>query len=73
MVALIAGGTTLAYHPIYIFASIAFGSLFVPWMNDSGFWVVALKNFSATVASIALIVPGGSDDIIGRITNGIDK
>ncbi|MCZ6795148.1 MAG: SLC13 family permease [Planctomycetota bacterium] len=30
----------LSYHRIYIFAAIAFGSKFISWMNDSGFWVV---------------------------------
>lgn len=40
MMAAILGGTTLPYHPIYIFASIGFGSLVGSWMNDSGFWVV---------------------------------
>ena len=65
LTALMASGAPLPYHPMYIFASIAFGSLCVPWMNDSGFWVVArmsgmtereaLKNFSVTVASIAFM------------------
>ena len=31
----------LPYHPIYILLSIGFGSLFISWMNDSGFWIVA--------------------------------
>lgn len=31
----------LPYHPIYILLSIGFGSAFISWMNDSGFWVVA--------------------------------
>ncbi len=39
MVALI-GKTELPYHPIYILLSVGFGSLFISWMNDSGFWVV---------------------------------
>lgn len=41
MAPLIGDGLQLPYHPIYIFLGIGFGSLFVPWMNDSGFWVVA--------------------------------
>lgn len=41
MTALLGTGAELAYHPVYIFLAIGFGSLFVPWMNDSGFWVVA--------------------------------
>jgi GntP family gluconate:H+ symporter len=41
MLALIGPEFQLPYHPIYILLSIGFGSLFVSWMNDSGFWVVA--------------------------------
>ena len=65
MYALIQSGDALAYHPVYILMAIGFGSLFVPWMNDSGFWVVsrmsgmtpdeALKNFSVTVGSLAVM------------------
>ena len=65
MYALIQSGDALAYHPVYILMAIGFGSLFVPWTNDSGFWVVsrmsgmtpdeALKNFSVTVGSLAVM------------------
>ncbi|NND32853.1 MAG: gluconate transporter [Saprospiraceae bacterium] len=40
MAALIGTEAQLPYHPIYILLSIGFGSLFISWMNDSGFWVV---------------------------------
>jgi GntP family gluconate:H+ symporter len=30
----------LGYHPVYLALAIGFGSKPVPWMNDSGFWVV---------------------------------
>jgi len=40
MAALIGPGAQLSYHPVYILLSIGFGSLFISWMNDSGFWVV---------------------------------
>lgn len=40
MTALIGPEFKLPYHPIYILLSIGFGSLFISWMNDSGFWVV---------------------------------
>lgn len=40
MAALIGPELQLPYHPIYILLSIGFGSLFISWMNDSGFWVV---------------------------------
>ena len=36
----IIGNSQLSYHPIYILLSVGFGSLFISWMNDSGFWVV---------------------------------
>ncbi|EON78166.1 gluconate permease gntP [Lunatimonas lonarensis] len=48
--------TSLEYHQLYLGLSIACGSKLVPWMNDSGFWIVckmsnltekeALKTFS---------------------------
>lgn len=41
MAALIGSEPQLPYHPIYFLLSIGFGSLFISWMNDSGFWVVA--------------------------------
>lgn len=41
MAALIGTGQALPYHPVYLLLAIGFGSLFIPWMNDSGFWVVA--------------------------------
>jgi GntP family gluconate:H+ symporter len=46
----------LDYHPLYLGLAIACGSKLIPWMNDSGFWIVckmsnlteqeALKTFS---------------------------
>ena len=41
MLALVGTGENLPYHPIYLLLSIGFGALFISWMNDSGFWVVA--------------------------------
>lgn len=65
MAALVGPGYQLAYHPIYILLSIGFGSLFVSWMNDSGFWVVAqmsgfsekegLQTWTFMLAIIALV------------------
>jgi len=49
MFAIIGDGSGLAYHPVYIFLAIGFGSLMVSWMNDSGFWVVCkLSGFTET-------------------------
>ncbi|MEY2408649.1 MAG: gluconate:H+ symporter, GntP family [Verrucomicrobiota bacterium] len=38
---IMSGGAVLPYHPVYIFMTIGFGAMFLSWMNDSGFWVVA--------------------------------
>ena len=65
MYALIGNGESLPYHPIYVLMAIGFGSGFISWMNDSGFWVVAkmsgftekeaLKTWTVTLASISVI------------------
>ena len=54
----------LDYHVVYIFGAIAFGSKFISWMNDSGFWIVCklsgfsenetLKTWSLLLGSIAI-------------------
>jgi GntP family gluconate:H+ symporter len=31
---------SLGFHPVYLAVAIGFGSKPLPWMNDSGFWVV---------------------------------
>ena len=36
----IAGPTGFGVHPIYILLAIGFGSKFLSWMNDPGFWVI---------------------------------
>jgi GntP family gluconate:H+ symporter len=35
-----ADSSILEFHPLYIGLSIACGSKLIPWMNDSGFWIV---------------------------------
>lgn len=65
MIALVGDGATLPYHMIYVFLAIGFGSGFVSWMNDSGFWVVAkmsgftereaLKTWTLTLATFAVV------------------
>jgi GntP family gluconate:H+ symporter len=65
MAALIGPGVNLPYHPVYIFLSIGFGSMFISWMNDSGFWVVTrmsgftekegLRTWTFLLAIIALV------------------
>jgi GntP family gluconate:H+ symporter len=40
LAAIVGDGSTLTFHPLYLFLAIGFGSLIGSWMNDSGFWVV---------------------------------
>ena len=48
LIGAIAGdGSSLGYHPIYLYLAIGFGSITLSWMNDSGFWLVQkLSGFS---------------------------
>jgi len=36
----ILGGLPLGFHPLYLALVIGCGSKLIPWMNDSGFWVI---------------------------------
>lgn len=40
MTAIIGSTDNLAYHPIYLFMAMGYGSMVGSWMNDSGFWIV---------------------------------
>lgn len=63
--AMIEGGPPLPYHPVYLALSIGFGGLFIVWMNDSGFWIIAkmsgftegetLKTWSTILAVMAVL------------------
>ncbi|HET9485814.1 MAG TPA: gluconate transporter [Chryseosolibacter sp.] len=65
MAALMGPDVRLPYHPIYILLSIGFGSMFISWMNDSGFWVVTrmsgftekegLKTWTFSLAIISMV------------------
>ena len=56
---------TLGFHPIYLAMVIGFGAKPVPWMNDSGFWVIGkmsgmtvketLMNFSVMACIMAVV------------------
>src|SRR5690606_16145671 len=35
-----AGSSVLEFHTLYLGLSVACGSKLIPWMNDSGFWIV---------------------------------
>jgi GntP family gluconate:H+ symporter len=36
----LAGGGQLGFNPLYLALAIGCGSKLIPWMNDSGFWVI---------------------------------
>ncbi|MBG28968.1 MAG: hypothetical protein CMI31_03045 [Opitutae bacterium] len=65
MSAVIGDGSSLPYHPLYVFLAIGFGSITLSWMNDSGFWVVqklsgftekeTLQTWSVLLTAIALL------------------
>jgi GntP family gluconate:H+ symporter len=38
---ILAGGTVLPFHLVYVALAIGCGSLVCSWMNDAGFWIVA--------------------------------
>ena len=52
-------------HPLYILLAIGFGSKFLAWMNDAGFWVVSriggltqeetLRSWTPTVSVISIV------------------
>jgi len=63
--ALVGPGYDLPYHPVYLLLAMGFGSVFVSWMNDSGFWVVVrmsgftekegLKTWTVMLAVLSLV------------------
>ena len=60
-----AGAESLGFHPVYLALAIGCGSKPIPWMNDSGFWVVGrmsglsesetLKTFSAELTIMGFV------------------
>ena len=61
----LATGMALPYHPVYLALAIGCGSKPLPWMNDSGFWVVGrmsgmteletLKTHSVTITIMGIV------------------
>ena len=60
-----ANTVSLEYHQLYIGLAIACGSKLIPWMNDSGFWIVCkmsnlsekevLKTFSPMLTIMGIV------------------
>lgn len=65
IVAPLAADLTLGFHPVYLALAIGCGSKPLPWMNDSGFWIVGrmsgmtesetLKTFSVTLTIMGFV------------------
>lgn len=65
IVAPLAAAMSLSYHPVYLALAIGCGSKPLPWMNDSGFWIVGrmsgmteaetLKTFSVTLTIMGIV------------------
>lgn len=61
----IAGKEGFGVHPLYIFIAIGFGSKFLDWMNDAGFWVISrfsgltqgelLKSWTILVSVVSIL------------------
>lgn len=65
IVAPLAAEIALSYHPVYLALAIGCGSKPLPWMNDSGFWIVGrmsgmteaetLRTFSVTLTIMGVV------------------
>ena len=65
IVAPLAKDIVLGFHPVYLALAIGCGSKPLPWMNDSGFWIVGkmsgmtegetLKTFSVTLTIMGVV------------------
>ena len=63
--AMITSNDMLGYHPVYLATTIASGSLFGCWLNDSGFWIFVkmgglteiegLKSYTVLTAILSLV------------------
>ena len=64
MAGLLAAGVDPGCHAMYLFLAVGFGSIFLSWMNDSGFWIVGrlsgftqqetLKTWTVLLTAISL-------------------
>ncbi len=57
MLAGIAAGGSLGFHPVYLATAIGSGSLFGSWMNDSGFWIFARMSGLSEVEALKSWTP----------------
>ena len=47
----------LAFHPVYLALAVGCGSKPIPWMNDSGFWVVTKMSGMQEAQTLKTVTP----------------
>ncbi len=47
----------LAFHPVYLALAVGCGSKPIPWMNDSGFWVVTIMSGMVESLTLRTVTP----------------
>ena len=52
-----ADGGDLAFHPVYLALAIGCGSKPIPWMNDSGFWVITRMSGLKESETLRMVTP----------------
>jgi gluconate:H+ symporter, GntP family len=50
-------GPDLAFHPVYLALAIGCGSKPIPWMNDSGFWIITRMSGFKESETLRTITP----------------
>ena len=52
-----AGAGELGYHPVYLALAVGCGSKPIPWMNDSGFWVITKMTGMEEAQTLRTVTP----------------
>ena len=65
VVAPLAAAAALPYHPVYLALAVGCGSKPVPWLNDSGFWIISRMSGmteaeTLKTASVMMSLMGGA-------------
>jgi GntP family gluconate:H+ symporter len=47
----------LGFHPVYLALAIGCGSKPIPWMNDSGFWVITRMTGMKESETLKIVTP----------------
>ena len=72
MMAAMIEGQPPPFHPVYLALAIGFGGLFVVWMNDSGFWIIArMSGFSEMEVLRTWTVTLAIMSVLGLLLTGL--